>query len=275
VSRQETPLPNWDELVAPIIKTKLDEAHEAQIKAAEVARQTAEIRNQGLSADQEYKIGLEEAIAKRWGLLEYLQARKLLEGLNNSQNVWRGLGTHKKNQFTHQYFVSSTSVEYSLEAPYASSVGGLAPDIGGQGTYSWQFSPATRTTYTRIGITPAKIRGIADKNGQHIALQNVDRFLKGRPFFEGEVLYVIDSDAGLDPVEGADAFKEGRNPGFSDFGKGVFLIDAEHPQAQEILIEVLKRSCIVRTRTNSLPFQFLERKKPVQRPKGFWERVFG
>lgn len=278
MNKQEATQPNWDEVVAPIIKIKLDEAHEGQIKDAEFSQKMEEEREQKLASAQSYQALKEKLITDRWDLLNRLQAKELLEGLNNSQNIWKGLGTVKKEQFT-KYDI--TSVEYSLEAPYATSVGGWAPN-GGEGTLSWQFFPTVRTTSTKIGVTPAKILGIEDWNGQGLKIQNVDVFFKGPVFFEGDVLYIIDSHVGLGPGAEDDTFSEGKTslifPQY--FELGIFLVDADHPRSREVLTEVLKRSCIRRAMADTLPYQLIEsgnkirQAEPVQKQKGIRARGF-
>lgn len=295
MSTQEAPQSNWDEIVAPIIQIKLDEAQVAQMKAEDEARLQREKRDQELLSAKEYKARFDEAIAKRWGLLESLHAREHLEGLNNSQNIWRGLGTLKKNQYTNH------SVEFSLEVGYV-TWGVEWVDAGGSdfGAKTCQTCPIGFTTFTQIGITPAGVAfRFEGKDQQAINLQDMNYYLRGSKFFDGNVLYVTDSIVSLNPVEEADTFDEGNTSLSQYLGRdhddpfnlslgpyGVFLIEAEHPKAPEILKEVLKRSCINRARGNLLPFQLKEKGeqirqqtgyglKPSLKPKGFWGSVFG
>lgn len=301
MTRQEAPLPNWDGIVAPIIEIRLDEARVAQTKAEEKAQSQREKRDQKILRAQEYKAHLEEAIAKRWGLLESLHARELLEGLNASQNVWRGNGTIKRNQYPHDGVTAESSAEFSLDAGYV-TWGVEWVDAGGSdfGGKIIKKCPMDFTTSIQIGITPAGITfRSGDEDKQSIELQGMNYYLKRPNFIKGDVLYVADSIVGLGSVEGADTFNEGdmslsqylsRNhddPFNLTYGPcGIFLIEAEHPQASEILTEVFKRSCIYRAQGNLLPFQLKEKGeqirqqtgygiKPVQKSKGFWGKIFG
>lgn len=312
----EVPKPNWDGIVLPIIQVKLGEARIAQVEAEEVARMQKEAEARSVVYAQECKARLEETIAKRRGLLESLHARELLEDLNASQNIWRGFGTLKKNQLTARDSSESTAVEFSLEADYM-YWGSMMKDTGGFGDQAGESSvpcllPAA--TYTKVGIFPANLNGEEERlGGQGIYLEGAFRLLRGSKFFNGNVLYVIDSDACLEPIEGADRFNEGDTRlshrknlsaieahdermaklyGMSTDSiehlddNGVFLLEAEHSQASEILVEVLKRSCIYRAKGNLLPFQLVEKgnefmreaglgKQPAQRLKGFWGRFLG
>lgn len=301
MTRQEAPLLNWDGIVAPIIEVRLDEARVAQTKAEEEAQSQREKRDQEILRAQEYKAHLGEAIAKRWGLLESLHARELLKGLNASQNVWRGNGTIKRNQYPHDGVTAESSAEFSLEAGYV-TWGVEWVDAGGSdsGAKTIRQCPRGFTTSIQIGITPAGIIfRSGDEDKQSIKLQGMDYYLKRPNFIKGDVLYVADSIVGLGSVEGANTFNEGDtslsqylsrkhdDPFNLTYGPcGIFLIEAEHPQASEILTEVLKRSCIYRAKGNLLPFQLVERgqqiteetgygAKPAQKPRGFWGKIFG
>lgn len=301
MSKQEAPRPNWNEIVAPIIKVKLAEAQVARTKAEEVVIRQKEAEGRSILYAQEYKARIEGAIAKRWELLESLHVRELLEDLNASQNIWRGLGTIKKNQLTARDSSEGTAVEFSLEVDYI-RWGSRLEDTGGFGEQAGYSSVPCReasTTYTKVGITPAgNVFRSGDEDKQAIRLQYMNFYLKGTKFLTGDVLYVMDQEVGLYPIEGANTFDEGdmsliklRDPRRSPYHfeyepGGVFLIEAEHPKASEILTEVLKRSCIHRAGGNLLPFQLVEKgteimreaeleKQPVQRPKGFLGRLFG
>lgn len=288
----ESPRPNWDGIVAPIIEVKLGEARVAQAKAEEKTRLLIDQGHQELIAAQQYQAGLDQAIARRWGLLESLHARELLESLNASQNVWRGLGAIEKQQLAPQYSSNEASVELFLRMSYTRWGGrwvdGSNGTLDSMGTKTWETCPVGEITHTKIGITPAHIYGKEEERGQQgIYLENILVFLKGSKYFDGDVLYVIDSDVGLGPVEEANTFNVGRTDTIdSEYfrSQGVFLIEAEHPQAADILAEVLKRSCIYRAKGNLLPFQLREKGeqilreagvKPIQKPKGFWGRLFG
>lgn len=120
----ESPKPNWDGIVEQIFMVKLDKAREAQTKAAELARMREGSAARSILEAQERKTHAAAGIANRWALLESLRVRELLENLNASQNVWRGLGTIGRDQFTEGYFslespptAENTTVEYSLSAP--------------------------------------------------------------------------------------------------------------------------------------------------------------
>lgn len=314
----ESPRPNWNGIVAPIIEVKLGEARVAQAKTDERAKLQKEQRGQELLRTQQYQASLAEAVAKRWGLLDSLHAHELLEGLNTSQNVWRGLGTIESHQYIQKPLEELTSVEFSLKMFYAKMGDILVDSSSGTmdswGTKSVESGAVGGFTYTKIGIFPANLNGEEERlGGQGIYLEGAFRLLRGSKFFNGNVLYVIDSDACLEPIEGADRFNEGdtrlshrKNLSAIEahdermaklYGRstdsiehlddnGVFLLEAEHPQASEILVEVLKRSCINRAKGNLLPFQLKERgeqilreagvkPEPVQKPKGFWGRLFG
>lgn len=300
MSRQEAPRPNWDETVAPIIQVNLAKARAVQVKTDEAAQRQREIDQQNLLNAQQYKASLVGVIARRWELLESLHARELLEGLNASQNVWRGNGIIKRNQYPHDGVTAESSAEFSLEAGYV-TWGVEWVDVGGSdfGRTS-RLCPRGFTTSVQIGITPAGIIfRSGDEEKQSIGLQGMNYYLKRPNFIKGDVLYVADSIVGLGPDEGVDTFNEGdtslsqylsRNhddPFNLTYGPcGIFLIEAEHPQASEILTEVLKRSCIYRARGNLLPFQLVEKgqqitketgygAKPAQKPRGFWGKIFG
>lgn len=301
---------NWDGIVVQIFKEKLDKAQEAQSKVAEVARMQEEAAARSILEAQERTISAEMGIASRWGLLESLHVRELLEGLNASKNVWRGLGTIERDQFTVRYGTPhwspppterNTAVEYSLSAPiielgWTEGTGSWLGDTWLEGTPSVSY-PKDATTYIKIGITPGISKEEFNTRRQTIFLPEtgtVYDFVSnetGQKQPEGAVLYVIDSHVDLSPVERANTFIVGRTGKIPvDLysreapKKGLFVIEAKHPQVSEVLAEVLKRSCIRRAEEDLLPFQLKEKGDQIMQqhmpllppqPKGFWGRIFG
>lgn len=157
--------------------------------------------------------------------------------------------------------------------------------------------PKDVTTYTKIGITPGISKEEFNTRRQTIFLPEtgiVRNFVAnetGQKQLEGAVLYVIDSHVDLSPVKGANTFivsRTGKVPvdlySRETLKKGLFLIEVKYPQAPEVLIEVLKRSCIRRAEEDLLPFQLKEKGDQIMqqhmppippKPKGFWGRLFG
>lgn len=293
MSRSEVNIPEWDQLVEPIVKATQEEvarkvAEQKRLEESQLAKKLAEA--------QEVKVAHESVRAERWNLLEGFNPRALLEGLNRSESVWRNMGVIKAQE-------GAGWVEYCLNLAFSRLH--FTPGNGGEWPSSASYYvERDHITSIKIGVTQSDHNGINNSNRPTLRWENNQHF-QGR----GYGLYVYDTDTILSPVDRAETFKDViPNLGEEHYRSSLHspysmdkcgvIVDTDHLKAKEILIELLARSCINRAKTNSLPWQMQEGEKtqlddafrnghisandlinPLvhhpPKPQGFWSKLFG
>lgn len=200
-----------------------------------------------------------KAIANLSAMLEQFHPNELLAQVNNTQDVWRGVGVVEKRP------VTSEDVSYELSAKYERSYSQTDGDSGTSVNKTGKVK-----TFLEIGVSNALYKKYAD----------------GKFYHGGFGLYVCEQDAPLWPVAPADQFKDLVPKGLrKDPGDGspphIVIFDVDHPQASDMLTEILARSCINRVARGKEPWKMVgssseEIKSPTSTPnRSWWSRIIG
>ncbi|OGE71316.1 hypothetical protein A3H40_03735 [Candidatus Daviesbacteria bacterium RIFCSPLOWO2_02_FULL_38_15] len=194
MSRLEINIPDWDQLVNPIVRAW--ESEEAQ-RAVEEKRLVGIQSARELATAKEVKTMLEATRTQTWDLLNGFNPKELLEGLNRSRGVWRHMGTIQGIEF------NPKSVAYHLDFAFP-NLTFYPGSSGGEGDPKLaSYIVGTRSTSLRIGVVHSKEKRIGGDYDNSLHWENNQNF-QG----EGYGLYVYNSDANLNSVEGADTFKD-------------------------------------------------------------------
>ncbi|GEM_PF-6480156 len=202
-------------------------------------------------------------MAELTAILEQFHPEELLAQVNNSQDVWRGLGVVEREPHV------VDGIAWTLSSTYRKSYG--------------YYDEVDNVRETRLGTFKTFITiGVSEKNYQ--------KYADGRYYHGGYGLYVHEQDARLHPIAPANTFEDLMPKGLrKDLGDAyppqIVILDADHPRASDILVEVLARSCIWRASWHKEPWRMgcgevnqqtsgtILGAQPPR--KSFWSKFFG